>query len=648
MKFRCPSCHAKYSLPDEKVRNKILKIRCKRCGTVMILKDGGLASHGEGTGARRRLTPPTGSRVATPPPLAEHTWYLGVGGKQHGPYDSKKLVSIILERPLGPDVLVWRNGMSSWVPISGVPELERWVAYAKAKRRVRRAPTPPPPPPKAEPKPEIRTATDRALEDAFAALMGDQAPSPEAHGPAPLARPPEEDEDEAPTEVRPSLRDLAPDASLDPTTSGGPVEGVAKASAPAQPAREVPGEAAAEPEGPGHEAAAEPEGPGHEPEAEPGKKARRAGKRPKKKAKKKGARKKAKAAKAERQAAQTDGREQPSEPDAVRDGAHTPSAEPNAAPSEPRPASWEPQASPEVPAFLARGVLVPDEAQQQPPGPLTPPPEGPLFPPPSEVTRLTTGEFSVIARIHSANRKILWASIIGIPLVVGGIVFMVTRFQSQWFSPEELHRSEVPVPTDTTDASHRPLYDEHETALTTEDRFTMETVTDGASEDSPRPREGKRRKRRQKPKQDPVSRPKAAGIKLPGQSDPDLSRLAALQRGRGKVRLVRPEGHKAKKVAPAMVTQEISAAVKRNLKSMKRCLDRALKRTGTLEDNKKIVVQFMVQPNGKARKITLSDSIDDGYFERCIGNVIRSIEFPAFSGEARPVRFPLVVTRAGF
>ncbi len=39
MKFICDKCSAKYSIADEKIRKKVLKIRCKKCSHVIIVRD---------------------------------------------------------------------------------------------------------------------------------------------------------------------------------------------------------------------------------------------------------------------------------------------------------------------------------------------------------------------------------------------------------------------------------------------------------------------------------------------------------------------------------------------------------------------------------------------------------------------------------
>ena len=38
MKFVCEHCNSKYNIADSKVRNKVLKIRCKKCNEIIIIR----------------------------------------------------------------------------------------------------------------------------------------------------------------------------------------------------------------------------------------------------------------------------------------------------------------------------------------------------------------------------------------------------------------------------------------------------------------------------------------------------------------------------------------------------------------------------------------------------------------------------------
>ncbi len=71
--------------------------------------------------------PPTGP--AQPPPLdAPVAWFLGVGGKQLGPFDAAALAAEAAGGRLTPTTLVWRQGLAAWVAAKDVPELARLLS----------------------------------------------------------------------------------------------------------------------------------------------------------------------------------------------------------------------------------------------------------------------------------------------------------------------------------------------------------------------------------------------------------------------------------------------------------------------------------------------------------------------------------------
>ena len=63
MKFHCDRCKTRYSIADERVRGKILKIRCKNCSAVITVKEGGQAAAPAGAGA---AAPGKGAPAAQP------------------------------------------------------------------------------------------------------------------------------------------------------------------------------------------------------------------------------------------------------------------------------------------------------------------------------------------------------------------------------------------------------------------------------------------------------------------------------------------------------------------------------------------------------------------------------------------------------
>ena len=39
MKFVCDRCQTKYSIPDERVRGKVLKVKCKTCANLITVRE---------------------------------------------------------------------------------------------------------------------------------------------------------------------------------------------------------------------------------------------------------------------------------------------------------------------------------------------------------------------------------------------------------------------------------------------------------------------------------------------------------------------------------------------------------------------------------------------------------------------------------
>ncbi|MBK8480106.1 MAG: zinc-ribbon domain-containing protein [Proteobacteria bacterium] len=184
MKFICDQCSTKYSIADEKVRRKVLKIRCKNCGNIIVVRDptrgtGALAAvpteggraldeafqqvFSESPPATRSVTAAaqrsTAARVPTPAPALvddherepeddntrislpgelrpheaaiEDEWYLAVDGHQFGPMSFDELCRRVrrgeARSETGDEAFVWRDGFEDWIDAHSVPELRPFV-----------------------------------------------------------------------------------------------------------------------------------------------------------------------------------------------------------------------------------------------------------------------------------------------------------------------------------------------------------------------------------------------------------------------------------------------------------------------------------------------------------------------------------------
>jgi predicted Zn finger-like uncharacterized protein len=122
VKLSCPSCGAKYSIADEKVSDRLAKIRCRKCSATIIV-DG-------------KVNPPNvyTSSEAAPAPTPEENEPAG-GGVSSGEYSvdfgdndqrtltSDDIVQAYRRGELTLDTFVWAEGFADWQPISNVPEL---------------------------------------------------------------------------------------------------------------------------------------------------------------------------------------------------------------------------------------------------------------------------------------------------------------------------------------------------------------------------------------------------------------------------------------------------------------------------------------------------------------------------------------------
>jgi predicted Zn finger-like uncharacterized protein len=175
MKFNCPQCNKPYLIADERVRGKILKIRCKNCSTVITVREGMEQAEAEAGNRRsRQMRAPSApgglSRPRTEPaepmelstrdlrqpsaearrssialvpdedalPPPDDEWYLSVDGVQEGPFSLERAREWVVSRDQDDEIFCWRDSFDDWLPIHEVPEL------ASARRGSKLALRPPP------------------------------------------------------------------------------------------------------------------------------------------------------------------------------------------------------------------------------------------------------------------------------------------------------------------------------------------------------------------------------------------------------------------------------------------------------------------------------------------------------------------------
>jgi predicted Zn finger-like uncharacterized protein len=230
MKFVCDRCQTKYSIADDKVRGKVLKVRCKTCQNVITVREVGAKPSVGGLAPIRRPSAPAATlgagreemsdrtsiapapagimadmlqgRRATPPPpppLGDGIeWFLALDGAQQGPFSRKLLVDRLLTLPKDADVHVWNDTMDGWKPPRNVPEVEHDLAARKPPAVPMR-----PPVPRTTPSPPAAPLGARRGTQPLASGVGSKVPLPGPHAAA--------------VHAIPAPHGAADDASMQPT-----------------------------------------------------------------------------------------------------------------------------------------------------------------------------------------------------------------------------------------------------------------------------------------------------------------------------------------------------------------------------------------------------------------------------------------------
>ncbi|MDC0709717.1 AgmX/PglI C-terminal domain-containing protein [Stigmatella sp. ncwal1] len=228
MNFSCDKCQRRYSIADEKVRGKTVKVRCKNCQNVISVQGPpqemeestrvvSLADVERLREQERSLAASQASAPAAEAPWGEEEptraapgrpssvqWFVMVKSKQEGPLDEAGLSALVANGTVSPRSFFWQQGMADWKRGSDVPELAGIFAPPAA------APAPVPTPlPMATPAPSL--SAEPVTTSARGARGG--AASRAQPEPAPQADPPWE---EAPAPDDRAPWDLDPPAEAEP------------------------------------------------------------------------------------------------------------------------------------------------------------------------------------------------------------------------------------------------------------------------------------------------------------------------------------------------------------------------------------------------------------------------------------------------
>lgn len=138
MKVSCPSCSAKYSIADEKVRNRLAKIRCRKCETTIVI-DG-------------KTDPPTIQAAETNAARSDE-YTVDIADNDQRQMNVAQIVAAYNEGTITGETYVWKDGMADWEPLANVAELNDALHRAAAEAAASLAPATSVPPSASYPAP---------------------------------------------------------------------------------------------------------------------------------------------------------------------------------------------------------------------------------------------------------------------------------------------------------------------------------------------------------------------------------------------------------------------------------------------------------------------------------------------------------------
>src|SRR3954452_8933059 len=113
MKIQCQSCQAKYTIADEKVLGKVVKIRCKKCSATIVI-------NGNET---RPAEDNQDTNVFDYAGQANDQWTVNVADGDQRTMTGQEIVAEYRAGVVNDETYCWKDGMADWLPLREVEAL---------------------------------------------------------------------------------------------------------------------------------------------------------------------------------------------------------------------------------------------------------------------------------------------------------------------------------------------------------------------------------------------------------------------------------------------------------------------------------------------------------------------------------------------
>ena len=123
MKIQCQSCQAKYTIADEKVLGKVVKIRCKKCSATIVI-------NGNET---RPAEDNADTHVFDYAGQANDQWTVNVADGDQRTMTGQEIVAEYRVGVINDETYCWKDGMADWLPVREIEQLYGAVKIGPAR-----------------------------------------------------------------------------------------------------------------------------------------------------------------------------------------------------------------------------------------------------------------------------------------------------------------------------------------------------------------------------------------------------------------------------------------------------------------------------------------------------------------------------------
>ena len=114
MKIICQSCQSKYTVSDEKVQGKTVKIKCRKCGATILVNSSGATTNGAGVADPVSYATGAGGDAGGP------SYTVNVADGDQRTMTLQEVIDAYNTSVINAETYVWSDGMTDWMPLGQV------------------------------------------------------------------------------------------------------------------------------------------------------------------------------------------------------------------------------------------------------------------------------------------------------------------------------------------------------------------------------------------------------------------------------------------------------------------------------------------------------------------------------------------------